>query len=523
MQRKKTPPDSTTGILSTLSGYLEYIQPALSTAYDYACTGAKATGEYIASKWNASTTPAPDTKIFRRKHVEYKTNRTAGVAVRDRLAKKSAAKKSNLVEKKSAAKKANLVDKIYDAYNENKKSDDGNDELNVKLVELFAVRIKEHASRRVDLFFLLLVAVYNKQITVHKKATIKQHGEGEKYLDTHACHSSLFPHIEFESIPSRWPWYASTTPCPTLSGTHFEETSNMTMELPDIVNKFDSRLEGTLQPNASMQICLDILNKTSRGDTTPKQGLKEFLQMMNRFFEEFETKSDSMKKVCDYQKSGTFMKCDLSLLSLRKGEEIRNIDEEILQQAQETDTPLLIKTENSRFFIYGDKKGDNQWVLTEIKTEDVHLLSDLHFDKKIIMGTDKLFNQVLRGLLKQGHIHFITSCAHNEINNNYFFTMLRIFPDDKKADLEKFYSKFEEKDLEPYYQKMQDEIFSSKPVTRGLGKKTSAKAAKSSKQKQDAPISALTTRPKRAVKRVVYTDPPSDDDNDNDEDYVCRP
>lgn len=186
-----------------------------------------------------------------------------------------------------------------------------------KQVDLLKTNIEEHAARRVDLFLLLLLAVYKKNVILSKGETVKQHGKGSKKYGTQACHSSLFPNIHIEPIrPSRFSFWANTSPL-VIKGTQLEETLNMTVELPHIVNVFDGYIEGGSRLSEYTKACLNIANRVSRGEIDPRAGINEFLQVMDIFFMHFEKnyittesaeeKADkAMQLVWEYEKKGTF-------------------------------------------------------------------------------------------------------------------------------------------------------------------------------------------------------------------------
>jgi len=186
------------------------------------------------------------------------------------------------------------------------------DNLILEKVELLSEEIKEHAARRVDLFFYLLVSVWGKNIIITKDSTLLQHGKGSDEKGTQACHSSLFPNVKFAHPPSSWSWLMKPPPCPTFEGTHFRETLNMTVELPHIVNSFDGRLEGRIKPTAYINNILLILNKVSSNEMQPIEGMNEFLKVMETFFSKTEKKlskanhAEAFKKVWSLQKEGTF-------------------------------------------------------------------------------------------------------------------------------------------------------------------------------------------------------------------------
>lgn len=169
----------------------------------------------------------------------------------------------------------------------------------------FEPRIIEHAARRVDLFFYSVIAVYDRQVMVSRGQTVKQHGRGSFIRATHACHSSLFPHLILQKKSDLTGESRRDT---TLDDTHFADSLNMTTELPIIVNKFDSYLDGTNKTSV-LHDAATILNDAAIGKIEPKAAMNQFFSVMARFFTNFEknhAKSD-LKKVAAWQKSGTFL------------------------------------------------------------------------------------------------------------------------------------------------------------------------------------------------------------------------
>jgi hypothetical protein len=139
--------------------------------------------------------------------------------------------------------------------------------------------IMEHASRRVDLFFYTLVAYYNSGLSPIQGRTSLQHGKGRNMDDktniTQACHSSFLPALIDETINETYANHQKYNSI--LSGTHFSDSLNSTVELPIIVNEFDDELE-------NKQFCrkksIEILNQVSMGKMNPIEGLNQFMQMM---------------------------------------------------------------------------------------------------------------------------------------------------------------------------------------------------------------------------------------------------
>lgn len=196
--------------------------------------------------------------------------------------------------------------------------------LQLRKVELVKDQIIEHAARRADLFFYLLIAVYDKNVTACKDETTKQHGKGSEERGTAGCHSSLFPGIKFTYNHSSQPTFFNKQPsgeCPLLEDTYFAEALNATVELPMIVNDFDGHLEGRAVKRSFIRMLEDTLNKVSTKKITPIEGMNEFYNVMNKFFIVFEEKYLSPhkktienykahKKICEYQREGTFSGAD---------------------------------------------------------------------------------------------------------------------------------------------------------------------------------------------------------------------
>lgn len=167
--------------------------------------------------------------------------------------------------------------------------------------------IREHAKRRVDLFFYLLVALYQQGFLINKDKTVRQHGVGNGTV-TEACHSSLFPNIKltaqapvkakFQSLGNSVVNYLLHASPPLLfKDTHFADVLNMTVELPIAVNKFDLYLEGSIShPSHYVKGCLNILNSVSQGEFDPKIGMDKFFNLMQQFFMDREEKKINQRK-----------------------------------------------------------------------------------------------------------------------------------------------------------------------------------------------------------------------------------
>lgn len=161
--------------------------------------------------------------------------------------------------------------------------------LNLKqendLIALARPYIIEHANRRVDLFFYTLVAYYQTQVIPTEGHTSLQHGIGRTLKNhtniTQACHSSIIPSLLDETI-----YHKDDTDIrqkSLLSGTHFLESLNATIELPPFVNAFDDLLEHLCRP-----YCIELLGEVAVGTLNPIQGLTLFLEMMNDLLHGFQ-------------------------------------------------------------------------------------------------------------------------------------------------------------------------------------------------------------------------------------------
>ncbi|HTM63006.1 MAG TPA: hypothetical protein VL360_00740 [Gammaproteobacteria bacterium] len=230
----------------------------------------------------------------------------------------------DLLEQIKAKRAANqevplkLKERIQDLYNQV-------DLLKLELVKPVAENIREHAVRRIDLFFLLLIAVYKQNVEVIKAETILQHGKGSDESMTRACHSSLFPCLTFKKIEENsnktdsyfsyvtknplWSYaldnrvtntawsYATDNRVTNTVGaffqtskpkyipedkqlllnTHFAQVLNSTMMLPTCVNEFDCHIEKRGFDKSSItKISLKILDQVSRGIINPINGLNMF-------------------------------------------------------------------------------------------------------------------------------------------------------------------------------------------------------------------------------------------------------
>lgn len=201
-------------------------------------------------------------------------------------ANKAKKKKPYLTEKQQA-KRNNLLNQI--------------DDLLVQKVELCLGLIEEHVMRRLDLTFLLMVAVYKQRITLSKGSTDRQHGRGQN--GNAACHASLIPHpiIEpitvspsyFENPLKRYTAYQLFFGCEPqkhlldedkLKHCYLYDILNMTTELPKIVNDFDGHMEGKWVESNAVKSLIQIINQVSMGEINPIEGINRYADIMYLFF-----------------------------------------------------------------------------------------------------------------------------------------------------------------------------------------------------------------------------------------------
>lgn len=249
--------------------------------------------------------------VAHRQRSTFKTNKSAAIALPEYSFLGDHAKKNN-----SSLAMSYPVLKEMKRLHQKQIAAETDDEVStiiLKKVELVAGLIREHAARRVDLFFYLLIAVYGTNYNIEKTTTIKQNGVGHNNLGTQAAHASLFPHIKLTQKSS---WRFFLKPPILFENTYFDDALNMTVELPQIVNVFDGMLEGKKTPSTYVHDLTKVLNQVSMKEKTPAEGMYLFFKIMSQFFNDFEQQQFSgcelkhqlaLQKVCEYEKNGTFL------------------------------------------------------------------------------------------------------------------------------------------------------------------------------------------------------------------------
>ena len=188
------------------------------------------------------------------------------------------------------------------------------------LLELSENLILEHAARRVDLFFYLLIAYYRKKIAPIAGFSRLQHGVGRGI--TQAAHSSFITSPLDKTILEKKPLTSeienSNVKIQTsiLDTLHFMDSLNQTIEVPVFVNELDSQIE--FRRGARDKSCA-IVREVEIGETIdPIQGLFKFLNLMKEIFAKmkdseniFESKSaltnEFKLKVLALEEKGTFV------------------------------------------------------------------------------------------------------------------------------------------------------------------------------------------------------------------------
>ena len=157
-----------------------------------------------------------------------------------------------------------------------------NIQSNAQLLLLAKTNILEHANMRVDLFFYMLIAYYQKNLHPILGHTYLQHGRGRssetRQLLSEACHNSIIPALIDETILNATPQRPKAC---LLSGTHFINSLNSTTELPPFANDLDDVIEKLCREKS-----LVILQTVSRGSINPVEGLNLFLQLLKTSLDE---------------------------------------------------------------------------------------------------------------------------------------------------------------------------------------------------------------------------------------------
>lgn len=259
----------------------------------------------------------------------------------------------------------------------------------LNLLTEYKDHIIEHAARRVDLFFYTLIGYYGSGVKPQQGQTVLQHGRGRcaqnKRTITQACHSSIFSSLKDEKPQSKKPMFTRShsdlylaVKKQRFSGTHFMDSLNSTVELPNFVNKFDGELEDRLEVRKKS---LAILQQVSMGDMNPIEGLNEFLKMMEAIFKKIEARPSFPKPKTGLISASIFSPRDVktgTVLLTKQGtlghkwhpETKSVVDEYIeLQLRLNSDEKKTCKiSEEKRTLIYENKMQEIQKEILETKS-----------------------------------------------------------------------------------------------------------------------------------------------------------
>jgi hypothetical protein len=194
-------------------------------------------------------------------------------------------------------------------------------------------RIKDHALRRVSIFYYILVVYYKQEFDVELGPTLLQHGK-TVCGKCHAAHSSIIPNLQdnfymqviqaiekdgvTEEVESHLDTlmvpdsvkekirekpnsenalrilnsHFSETPSLISKESHLYQTMNSTIELLSVINRYDCIIERVLRPRA-----LELLNKVSKEALSPYSALAFFVEELNTFFDTSERQIQEKEKV----------------------------------------------------------------------------------------------------------------------------------------------------------------------------------------------------------------------------------
>lgn len=143
-------------------------------------------------------------------------------------------------------------------------------------VEQYKQNIIHHAAWRSNLFFLLLIAYYDKRRIIQVASTTMQYGIG---VGPHiqACHSSIFPGLNDRAIDDIRINFRQTC---FFKNSFLWHWNGMTVGCPVLVNEFDSFLEGRGSGSIYRKNLLFILNQCSQGICNPVEAMGFFYLVM---------------------------------------------------------------------------------------------------------------------------------------------------------------------------------------------------------------------------------------------------
>lgn len=206
--------------------------------------------------------------------------------------------------KLSEAEKAKFKEKLHDALikiHEAERSDARVEISKLTHDELLAraeAAILEHAIRRVDMFFYLLIAYYNTDVLPGFRKAALIHGPGIDQI-TDGAHSAIFTQLIDISIFNKDTFKTGDGgrsvyhKISLICGTHFSDSINGVMEVPVDINDLDQyHIEGAKisTPSELRKIALKIMHAVAAGRIDPINGTQHFISYIKSLFSKFKPK-----------------------------------------------------------------------------------------------------------------------------------------------------------------------------------------------------------------------------------------
>lgn len=181
--------------------------------------------------------------------------------------------------------------------------------------------ILQHAQRRVQIYFCLLLIYHNTNMRLELAPPKSTKGVGNYEYNTNACHSALIAFVTDFDGDGIWLRNRTTTArsCEMIRQYNhfFMNVLDSTVELHRSVNDFDIRMEGRIDSPSKIRISsMFILNAVSSGKITPLSGIELFLLAMKDEFEKIKNDyitassktapSAVRKRIFQLQYQGTF-------------------------------------------------------------------------------------------------------------------------------------------------------------------------------------------------------------------------
>lgn len=157
--------------------------------------------------------------------------------------------------------------------------------------------VEEHVDRRVQLFFQQAILCHKTPFYYEASGAEDQIGSGQSLkvkskaiLKTQAAHSSTFPCL-YASLRDEDGDPDPSTQFVFLKHSAAYRSHNATVELPDYVNKTDTRLDGKTSENKLRARSLKLINRCASGSLDPVKATRLFLKI---FIEESDSLADAL-------------------------------------------------------------------------------------------------------------------------------------------------------------------------------------------------------------------------------------